>query len=322
MAAVVIRPLMCRLLRGALRTESRALSTYAPSPAICAVQLAPKPEKRAELEGWLCEGRLLLEKTLHAHRDKANVPAAAIVGSDVRSCFHWVHVPSSDEVHPDTVAIVFTSDNDLSLWRQSPERVEWLASGVARGLARDNTSVLVEAEKITLHKDDGSLGSWLPNQGQQGQRDLVPPPPTWKVAATVLIAMYPVQEANRLLLLPLLASSPAWASMPPTLQVFGACAWTCGAVTILLLPHARTASEGIGFIGGQKGCPGPQALASATVRLLLLYSGLIGLGMAANSVASRVKQTSLPADPPSSTSNGVWSALPVHGEASQAGRRY
>ena len=32
--------------------------------------------------------------------------------------------------HPDTVAIIFTNDNDLSLWRQSPRRNAWLESGV------------------------------------------------------------------------------------------------------------------------------------------------------------------------------------------------
>ena len=28
--------------------------------------------------------------------------------------------------HPDTVAIIFTNDDDLSLWRQSPRRNAWL----------------------------------------------------------------------------------------------------------------------------------------------------------------------------------------------------
>ena len=36
--------------------------------------------------------------------------------------------------------------------------------------------------------------------------------------------MYPVQELNRILLLPLLASSPQWSLLSPTVQVFAACA--------------------------------------------------------------------------------------------------
>ena len=36
--------------------------------------------------------------------------------------------------------------------------------------------------------------------------------------------MYPVQELNRILLLPLLASSPQWSALSPTVQVFAACA--------------------------------------------------------------------------------------------------
>ena len=110
----------CRLSRFA-STQVRA-----PAPAICAVQIAPRQDKQREVESWLSEGRVILERTLHSHRAKSSTVAAHIVGSDVRSCFHWVHMPSSSESHPDTVAIVFTSDTDLSLWRQSPARAAWL----------------------------------------------------------------------------------------------------------------------------------------------------------------------------------------------------
>ena len=181
------------------------------------MQLQPKEGKRAELEEWLIEGRTLLEKTLHSHRSKASVPGSWIVGSSVRSCYHWVHIPSTSSKRADTVAIVFTNDSDLSLWRQSPLRAGWLASGVGRGLAHDGQSMLVNAEKITLQKDDGSLGGWLPSS--EGQRDLVAPPPPWKVAATVLLAMYPVQELNRMFLLPALATSSTWEGLPATVQV-------------------------------------------------------------------------------------------------------
>lgn len=301
------------LLSRPILNAPRLLSTVA-KPAICAVQLAPKPNRRPQLEAWLRDGRVLLEQTLRSHRDKAAVPASTIVGTDVRSCFHWIHVPAgdgnTDAGHPDTVAIVFTSDSDLSLWRQSAQREEWLAAGVTQGLARDDASVLVDANKITLHRDDGSLGGWLPSDGEAntaGQRDLVAPPPSWKVAATVLLAMYPVQEANRLLLLPALSSVPGWVTLPATVQVFVACAWTCGAVTVVLLPHARAASELIGFIGGRRGCPDAAALASATGRLLLLYAALVGVGLGVN---ARLNSSTAPNHTPNAVgSAGVWSAL-------------
>ena len=44
---------------------------------------------------------------------------------------------------PDTVAIIFTNDVDLSLWRQSPRRNTWLESGVERGLALNEASMLI-----------------------------------------------------------------------------------------------------------------------------------------------------------------------------------
>ena len=96
---LVTRPLTRRLL-------SSASASAPPAPAICAVQLRPTPGKDAELASWLVEGRQLLERTLHAQRDKSSVPGSWIVGSEVRSCYHWVHVPSTSGEHPDTVAIV------------------------------------------------------------------------------------------------------------------------------------------------------------------------------------------------------------------------
>lgn len=283
----------------------RRFNTRASAPAICAVQLMPKEGKSAELEAWLVEGRSLLETALHSQRPRAAVPGSWIVGSEVRSCYHWVHMPSPNQGHPDTVAIVFTNDEDLSHWRQSPLREDWLKSGVAQGLARDGRSILVDTEKITLQKDDGSLGGWLASDqeaasagSQMGQRDLVAPPPQWKVAATVMLAMYPVQELNRLALLPALATTAQWQVLHPTVQVFFTCVWTCGAVTVGLLPHARSLSEQIGFIGGRSGCPGPLALAQASLRLLLLYGGLIGLGIGINASCGPVQN------------RGVWSALP------------
>ena len=289
-----------RCKRAGVRLASMAVR--APAPAICAVQIAPREDKRDEVERWLSEGRVILEKTLRSHRAASSAVAAHIVGSDVRSCFHWVHMPSSSEKHPDTVAIVFTSDTDLSLWRQSPQRAAWLESGVQRGLAKDDASMLIDAERIQLQKDDGSLGGWLPSEGDAdaaaGRRDLVAPPPSWKVAATVLLAMYPVQELNRVLVLPTLAASPLWAELHPTVQVFAACAWTCGAVTVVLLPHARQTSEGIGFIGGSRGCPDPASLARATGKLLLLYGGLVVVGLGLSAAVGPVRPA------------GVWSSLP------------
>ncbi len=154
------------------RSAARLLSAMVhapPAPAICAVQIAPRHDRREEVESWLKDGRTILEQTLHSHRANSTTSKAHIVGSELRSCFHWVHMPSSSESHPDTVAIVFTSDTDLSLWRQSPARTEWLESGVQRGLAADNASMLIDAEKIQLQKDDGSLGGWLPSREEAAE---------------------------------------------------------------------------------------------------------------------------------------------------------
>ena len=164
-----------RSLLTGLQRCARLASTQvrAPAPAICAVQIAPKHERRAEVEDWLREGRDILQATLHSHRPPISVNRSAyVVGSDVRSCFHWVHIPAESEDHPgktqdredghepslalavalalvlsptrpDTVAIIFTNDVDLSLWRQSPRRNTWLESGVERELALNEASMLI-----------------------------------------------------------------------------------------------------------------------------------------------------------------------------------
>ena len=135
----------------------------------------------------------------------------------------------------------------------------------------------------------------------------MPPPPAWKVAATVLLPMFvmqarslgaaklvsvgsrsaarPSQETNRALLLPLLAtSSDTWTSLPPTIQMFFTCGWTTGTVTILLLPLARSLVERIGFIGGAKGCPDAVSLAHSGSVVLMLYATAVAVGLAASEV--------------------------------------
>jgi antibiotic biosynthesis monooxygenase (ABM) superfamily enzyme len=239
---------------------------------------------------WLCEGRNLLEKSLRARRPADSVPQSSIIGRasmHSQSCYQWIHIPSEDlSRQPDTVAIVFTRDDDLSLWRSSEERQAWLERGAE--VAADKSSVLIDAEKITLQRDDGSLGGWLPSRDGSGAAEQsLPPPPSWKVAATVLLPMFVVQETNRALLLPTLCETEVWMSLPPTVQMFTACSWTACTVTMLLLPPARTLVERIGFIGGAQGCPDARGLARGGGMLLLLYCAVVGIGVAASGVSGR-----------------------------------
>lgn len=140
---------------------------------------------------------------------------------------------------------------------------------------------------------------------------------------------HPPQEANRLLILPSLAGGEAWASLPPTAQarvsarqlgvrrvggnaavcrkrlprappqVFTACGWTVCAVTVGLLPVARSISERIGFVGGAAGCPDPGALALAAARLAGVYALLICAGLGASAAAGERRPC-----------GGMWAALP------------
>ena len=110
-------------------------------------------------------------------------------------------------------------------------------------------------------------------------------PAAWRVAATVLCAMYPMQELNRLVLMPSLdAFSPvAWGGLPPSAQLFVACAFAAGGTTFALLPRARAFSERCGFMGAQS--HQPRMLLQGSAALLLAYAALLGVGMSASAVA-------------------------------------
>jgi len=260
-----------------LGEHARRLSSISTArPAICAVQLAPRPGVQSELHEWLHEGRTLLEKSLHTRRPADIVPKASIIGTDIKSCYHWIHIPANhnESRQHDTVAIVFTRTDDLHLWRSSEERSAWLDRGYS--LAANSKSILVDAERITLQRDDGSLGGWLPSRDGSGVAETsVPPPPPWKVAATVLLPMFCMQDLNRTVIHPILNTLEIWSSLPASVQLFLTCAWTTGTVTMVLLPPTRTIVEKIGFIGGSKGCPELKPLFFSSALIVSIYVSLV-----------------------------------------------
>ena len=234
-------------------------------------------------------------KAIHRH---------AARGADMKACevslhtpsqaaeqrFHWIHVPATEVDRPDTVAIVFTHKRDLEEWRVSAERESWLQRGAA--LAR-REHLLKAASAFQLTRDDGSLGGWqgVGTGGAAAGGD-AQPPPAWRISATVLLAMYPMQELNRLLLLPALGCSDAWCALPASAQLWATCAWTCLSVTAVLLPPARSYTQRVGFMpsaGGeedgeaqqqqQHASPSARAAFSAA-GVPLAYAASVGVGIA------------------------------------------
>ena len=329
------------------------------SPAMCAMHLTPVADRRRDFEVWLQEGREVLSATLAEERAPSSIPSArlllgnstsepesavryseesraAAAAQAMERCFHWIHVPSQQPgVQPDLVAIIFTSESDLAIWRASTARAEWLRRGeslarkvaaptsldgspalaaMAESMAADapaassgatgvgaaatatssGESFVKDTHAFSFVRDDGSLGGWLPADGKNGD---VEAPAPWKVAATVLPAMYAMQEVNRLLLMPGLdvASPNAWGSLPPSAQLFVACAFAAGGTTFVLLPYARQFTESIGLIkaaapkAGQS-APPPPPLSRSMPPLLLAYALLIGAGV----VASHLVATNAP----------------------------
>ena len=232
-----------------------------------------------------------MQDSLNSHRPESAVPKARVLlrqppslGSEestleVSTCVPYIHVPSADDSRPDLTMVLFTRREDLDTWCASSERAGWLARGSHLTQEANPVALAAGGMVVDLTKDDGSLGGWMPSSAPTSGGQL-PPPPNWKVAATVLIAMYPVQEANRTLIVPALkAFAPEpWAALPPSVQLFVVCGWTVAAVTGLLLPYARRYTEQIGFIGGERGCPDALGLSRAVPKLLLAYAALIVAG--------------------------------------------
>ena len=282
---------------------------------MCAMQLTPLHEKREEFEKWLLSGREALSATLSKRRHPDSVPSSRLLlGASMDDpdsaqwlarCFQWIHVPSVAG-KPDLVTIIFTRESDLAAWRASSERVAWLAAGeslarkdpaindaAASGFAIGEdgsegvSSIIKDAHSISFTRDDGSLGGWLPElpqcnaDGSAGAANEAPP--TYVVSATVLVAMYPMQELNRLVLMPSLdALSPTlWGGCAPSLQLFVACAFAAGGTTFVLLPYARKLTERIGWMG-----PKSRPL-TASPALLLVYALIVGTGVSASALAER-----------------------------------
>ena len=94
--------------------------------------------------------------------------------------------------------------------------------GAAATATSSGESFVKDTHAFSFVRDDGSLGGWLPADGKNGD---VEAPAPWKVAATVLPAMYAMQEVNRLLLMPGLdvASPNAWGSFLLRAALRGVC---------------------------------------------------------------------------------------------------
>ena len=285
------------------------------SPAMCAMQLTPLHEKRKDFDQWLLNGREALSDMLSTRRAPSSVPSSRLLlGSSFADpesqrvldrCFQWIHVPSVDGIKPDLVTIIFTRETDLAAWRCSSERATWLAAGesLARkddahddpassgfsfgeGGAVGAASIIKDAHSISFTRDDGSLGGWLPGSSKQAggsqTSDGAPEaPPTYVVSATVLCAMYPMQEINRLVLMPSLdALSPTlWGGCSPSVQLFVACAFAAGGTTFVLLPYARVFAERVGWMGAGR------SPLRASPAMVVAYVALIGAGLTASAVA-------------------------------------
>lgn len=163
--------------------------------------------------------------------------------------------------------------------------------------ASSANSLIRASHSFSFTRDDGSLGGWMPaadsDGSSAGKHGEAAAPAVWKVSATVLVAMYPMQELNRLVLMPGLdALSPeVWGSLAPSAQLFVACGFAAGGTTFVLLPHARRFTEAIGLLptsggAGSRAKMPPPPLSKSAPPLLLAYLLLIGAGVAASSLAT------------------------------------
>ncbi len=105
-----------------------------------------------------------------------------------------IYPPSGDDCSDVVVAFTFASAEELSTWEHSPERAEWVAKA----------QPLVQGE-ARAHGVSGFEGIFSHTPGQP-----VMPPPRWKTATIIALALYPVSLLLNWLLGPQIATWNIW----------------------------------------------------------------------------------------------------------------
>lgn len=145
-------------------------------PVTAVVARRPAPGREAELEAW-AHGIVETAAAFPGHRGAQILPPGA----------------DRDEL---VVAFSFDSAEELSAWEHSPERAAWVAK--ASGLT---------AGPATAHSLSGleSIFS-APLRASS-------PPPRWKTAVVIAIALYPMAFLVSWLVAPQIAEWPLWAKV-------------------------------------------------------------------------------------------------------------
>ena len=145
-------------------------------PVTAVVARRPAPGREAELEAW-AHGIVETAAAFPGHRGAQILPPGA----------------DRDEL---VVAFSFDSAEELSAWEHSAERAAWLAK--ASGLT---------AGPATAHSLSGleSIFS-APLRASS-------PPPRWKTAVVIAIALYPMAFLVSWLVAPQIADWPLWAKV-------------------------------------------------------------------------------------------------------------
>jgi len=173
------------------------------------------------------------------------------------------HVRHSGAPECETVAVVFQRHDDLERWRHSRRRAAWLESGERFGGddgSGERGSLSLSARATSIDVDDGSLGGWLPADAGYASRETGgdekkkpkqnPSPSAWKVWLAVLLAQYPLVEANALLVLPAIDAMELGfvTTAPQPLKMFVVQSWTSFAAVFITLPLAQAGLRRTGFL--------------------------------------------------------------------------
>ena len=144
-------------------------------PVTVVLSRHPAPGREDELVAW-------------AHGVSA---AAADFPGHLGAVVYPPSPPDSDDL---VLAFSFASAEQLSAWERSEVRRSWL----------ERSRELVEGE-MTLHAASGFEGIFAHGPGQP-----VVPPPRWKTAAIIALALYPMSLLLGWLLGPVTGDWPAW----------------------------------------------------------------------------------------------------------------
>jgi antibiotic biosynthesis monooxygenase (ABM) superfamily enzyme len=180
----------------------RSLATQF-SPKILVIEKTVPEAKRAEFLEWQQKAPKLFEQVVGHNR-----------------VIHFHRKANPEAGLRDLILVVYRTEEDRIAFEESEIYKEWKNSG----------KELQIQERTYVKLDD--MGGWMQ------PTELASPPPKWKLACTIIMAIYPTQQFMSHMVIPVIFSQPWMPHMPMPVQVFASFVCVVPVMVTISMPLA------------------------------------------------------------------------------------